>query len=110
MFNGKKRVSGLDYPVLLSSFVKRRDVALKDILLSIGSSCRKSFITLEDPSEVWTKLETMYRGVEDACIDTYLVQMHTFRMRPDERVMRYVNRLIALQNDLAALGHNITEE
>lgn len=82
--NRKKTVFNLDDPVLLSNFEKCRDFAPTDILLSMETFCTYSVITLHDPSEAWTKLETIYRGVADAFINTCVMHMHKFYMRLDE--------------------------
>ena len=95
---------------LLSKYEQRRDVAPTDILLSIETSCRHAVITLEDPKEVWDKRQTMYKGVADAYIDSYLMQLQNFRMRSEEQVMSYVNRLIVVENDLASVSHTLCEK
>ena len=107
---GDEKPPGVEDLTLLSKYEQRRDVALTDIILSIETSCRHAVITLEDPKEVWDKLQTMYKGVADACIDSYLMQLQNFRMRSEEQVMSYVNRIIAIENDLASVGHKVCEK
>ena len=91
-------------------FQQRADLALTDILLSIEDNCSHSVITMDDPRLVWEKLQDMYKGVSDACIDTYLVKLQGLRMHGDEKVMAFVNRLVKLESDLASVGHSLHEK
>ena len=92
------------------TFVQRRDVALTDILLSIEDNCSHAVINFDDPKMVWDKLQEMYKGVSDACIDSYLVKLQDLKMGANEKVMCYVNRLVALENDLSSVGHSLDEK
>ena len=56
-------------------FIRRRDMALTNILLTIDDTCNAAFITLRDPRQVWDKLASMYKKVLDARIDAFLVQL-----------------------------------
>ena len=94
----------------ISKYVHRKDVALTDIILSIEDSCSHAVINMEDPALVWEKLQAMYKGVSDACIDTYLEKLQCLKMDEDEKIMEYVNRLVSVENDLAGVGHVLNEK
>lgn len=83
---------------------------LTDILQSIEDNCSHSVITMNNPRLVWEDCKTcMYKGVRNACIDTYLVNLHCLKMHGDEKVMAFVNR-IELENDLATVGQCLDEK
>ena len=67
-------------------------------------------INLDNLKSVWDKLHEMYKSVSDACIDTHLVRLQNLKMGNDEKVMSYVNLLVSMENDLAAIGHSIDEK
>ena len=87
-----------------------RDVALTDILLSIEDSCSHYVINLDDPKSVWGKLHEMYKIASAACIDTHLVRLQNLKMGNDEKGMSYANRLVSVENYLAAIGHSIDQK
>ena len=91
-------------------YTQRKDVALTDIILSIEDKCSHAVINLDDPHLVWEKLQEMYEGVSDACIDTYLERLQNMKMEEDEKVMEYMNRLVEIENDLAGVGHILDEK
>lgn len=64
---------------------------------------------MDDPKAVWEKLAEMYKSVFDAFVDSYLVKLHNLKMKDNEKVMSYVNRLTEIENELATVGHSLDE-
>ena len=52
----------------------------------------------------------MYKGVSDACINTYLEKIQFLKMDDDEKIMEYVNRLVEVENNLEGVGHVLSEK
>ena len=91
----------------LQKYMRRRDVAVTNLLLSIEDSCSATVINLRDPAEIWDRLKQMFKSTSEARIDAYLEQYQNVRMAPSEKIMTYVNRLNELENRLANIGHVI---
>ena len=91
-------------------YQRRKDVALSDILLTIEDRCTHAVLKMEEPHEVWMKLKEMYQAVSSSCIEANLERLHSLQMKSKEKVMTYVNRLMSIENSLAAVGHALTEK
>ena len=91
-------------------FIRRRDIALSTIFLTINYSCSSTVIKLRDPYAIWKKLQQLFEKVSEARIDSYLVEFQSLKMPGFEKAMDFVNRLILIENKLAAVGHAIPVE
>lgn len=91
-------------------YTQRKDVALTDVILYIEDKCSHTVINLDGPHLVREKLQEMYKGVSDACINTCLERLQNMKMEEDGKAMEYVNRLVEIENDLAGLGHILDEK
>lgn len=90
-------------------YIRRRDIALTNIVFSIDDRCNAAVITLREPHAVWKKLSTMYEKVLEARFDALMSLLQKTKMRSDERMMGYVNCITELENKLAGVGHMIEE-
>lgn len=94
-------------------YARRKDVSLTDTtdpLLSIEDSSSHAVITFEDPQVVSNELHDMYKSISDACVDTYLLKLQNLKMFQGERAMSCVNRMVEMENELAAIGHSPSEK
>ena len=97
-------------PEDLKKFQRRKDTALSDVLLSIEDASSAAVIHLRNPKNVWDELKKTYQAVSEAAVDSLLVQYQAMKMRSRENVSKYVNRLIQLENKLAAIGKTIAKD
>lgn len=91
-------------------YQRRRNVALTTLLLTIENPVVASVISLRSLMQVRDDLKDMFESVSKASIDALLIQLQNFRMKPDERIMSYVNRLVEIENKLVSIGHRVDNE
>ena len=97
-------------PENLKKFQRRKHMALSDVPLSIEDASSAAVIHLRDSKPVWDELKKTYQAVSEAAVDSLLVQYQAMKMRSRENVSQYVNRLIQLENKLAAIGKTIAKD
>lgn len=66
-------------------------------------------MNLEDPAIVWEKVQEMYQGVSNACLDNYLLKLEDLKMWTNVKIMWYANRLVEVENELAMIRNSFTE-
>lgn len=93
-----------------AKYLRRKDMALSNLLLTIEDACSASVIDLREPKAVWEELKTIYQAVSTASVDSFLTQYQGMKMCPKEKVVEYVNRLTQLENKLSGVGHAVSAE
>lgn len=88
---------------------RKSDIALGTILMTIDSSCKDSVITLRDPVEVWENLKENFHTASEAKIDAKLTKLQQMNMEHGDSIVRYAKKIEAVLNELAAIGHRITD-
>lgn len=76
---------------------------VKDHHLPLVASCSQAH-------ELWSKLEDIYKSKGQARKIQLRKELNTLRKESGEAVSKYVARAKALKNDLAAIGHRVSEE
>lgn len=76
---------------------------VKDHHLPLVASCTQAH-------ELWSRFEDIYKSKGQARKIQLRKELNTLRKEPGEAVSKYVARAKALQSDLAAIGHRVSEE
>ena len=108
--SGDERKPSEDKTEELAKFNRRKDLALSHLLLTIDNACSAAVIDFKEPKKVWEELKEIYQAVSVASVDSYLVTYQAIQMQRNEKVMEYVNRLIEVENRLAAIGKPVEKE
>lgn len=58
--------------------------------------------------DIWETRRGMFWTPSKASVDAYGSQYHILRMKPNEKVMQYVNHLNEVENKLKAVDHTVT--
>lgn len=78
-------------------------------MLSIYDTYLGRVIDIQEPYNVWKKLEEMFRCASQSNIDVILCRYQGITMNDEEMIMEYRNRLSSLETRLEIIGHEITE-
>ena len=93
----------------LTSFDKRKNIALTTIMLAIDDSIIGAVIESEDPCYTWNVLKRFYDKVSLSNVDNLLQQYNNTAMGANESIMAYASRLCVIENRLSGVGYRLSE-
>lgn len=88
---------------------QRSNLALVLISISVDRSCGASLMRLSEPRKVWKTLEQTYQYVAAAAMDAKVMKLQSTQMSRNESIVKYVNRLERVVNELSDAEHNVSD-
>lgn len=105
-----EEVPGGNRAVGTTTFDRRKDIALTNLVPSIDDSGLGSVTWMENVNELRMRLRELYQTVSRSSIDAMIEQYQQVRISHNESITAYVNRLPVLETKLRGMGHSLNAE